>query len=167
MGRYFVIAIVVVVLIGATLGIMWSAGHGFGMQQAIEFFPYDDHVKLDDGRTIRSSGVLVRVNERESVLSDRQMAALMVSTMQMYPVQCSGENWEIGIRRPLPRGGEERYSFYTSIYETGGPGSWIEYGRWINGEYTVIDSYRTEWKEVAAIAGGEQVGFRIKVQEAG
>jgi hypothetical protein len=166
MRRFIVIPLVVVAMIGAALAILWSADRGFGMQQAIEFFPYDDQVKQDDGSVIRSSGVLVRVNEREAVGSDRQIAALMVSTRQMYPTQCSGDNWEIGIRRPLPGagGGEERYSFYHSIYEQGGAGSWIEYGRWIDGEYTVIDSYRAEWTEVAKVAGGEQPGFRIRME---
>ena len=157
-----VIALSITVLIACAFGIAWVGSRGYGMRQAMEFFPYSDQIKADDGRVIRSSGVVVRVNQRGALPSDHDMAALMVTVMQMYPSECSGDNWEIAVRRPLPDGGEERYSFYSARYETGGPGSWIEYGRWTNGTYTVLDSYRATWDEVARIADGRQQGFRIE-----
>jgi hypothetical protein len=165
MQRPLLIALLVVVLIVCTFGFAWLASRGFGMRQAIEFFPYSDQVKADDGTIIRSSGVVVLVNERGAMPSDQDIAGLMVSVKQMYPKECSGENWEIDVRRPLPNGEEERYSFYSSNYETGGPGSWIEYGRWTNDVYTVLDNYRAGWDEVAKIAEGKQQGFKIDLKQ--
>jgi hypothetical protein len=144
-----------VVILAAVAGIMWVAGSGLGMRQAVEFFPYDEEVALDDGRTIRSSGVIVVINDREAFPDDRAMANLMLVAHEMYPRECSGENWEVAVRRPLPNGDEEKYSFYSSIYEVGEPGSWIELGRWTNGGYEVISSYAAEWGEIRLIARAE------------
>jgi hypothetical protein len=165
MRRPLLIALSALVLIVGTFGFLWLSSRGFGMRQAIEFFPYNDQVKADDGTIIRSSGVVVRVNERGALPSDRDMAGLMITVKQMYPNECSGDNWEIDVRRPLPNGEEERYSFYSAKYETGGPGSWIEYGRWTNDVYTVLDNNKAGWDEVARIAQGKQQGFRINMNQ--
>jgi hypothetical protein len=151
---------IVLLVIGAVFGIYWSGSLGFGMRQAVEFFPYDEETTLDSGATIRSSGVMVLVNRWEAAQTDQDMANLMLSAEKMYPSECSGNNWEVAIRRPNPSGGEEKYSFYFSIYETGGAGSWIEYGKWVNDQYAVIKSYRADWLEIAQIATG-QAFFQI------
>jgi hypothetical protein len=166
MRQSIVIAVSVILLIASALGISWVAARGFGMRQSIEFFPYSDQVKADNGQNITSSGVVVRVNEREAYPTDHDMAALMVSVRQMYPSECSSDNWEISIRRPLPDGEEEKYSFYSDKYDIGGPGSWIEYGRWTDGGvYTVLDSYPSTWDEVGRVADGRQEAFKIEVTQ--
>jgi len=163
MKRGLLIVLVALALVPTAFLILWAASLDFGMRQSVEFFPYDDTIPLDDGTTIRSSGVVVVVNKRDAFPNDRAMAALMMTVKQLYSSECSGDNWEIAIRRPLPDRGEEKYSFYTSAYEVGGPGTWIEYGRWTDGVYTVIDSYSTQWEEVDKIAQGRQDGFRVEV----
>jgi hypothetical protein len=164
MRRVFVNVLTAIALALAASAIFWAAGRDFGMREASEFYPYDQTVKTDTGRTVRSSGVVVLINEREAFSTDREIAALMMSAKEMYPTDCSGPNWEIAIRRPLPDGGEEKYSFYSSIYEIGGPGSWIEYGRWTDGVYTVIYSYPADWDEVVQIADGRSPGFTVEAR---
>jgi hypothetical protein len=143
------------ILAGATFGIFWSASRDFGTQQAVEFFPYISEIEIDDSRTIRSSGVVVRINEFEAAPDDRSMATFMTSAKRMYPDECTGENWEIAVRRPNPDGGEEKYSYSWSVYETEGPGSWVEYGKWVDDLYVVIESYPADWSEITSIAHGD------------
>jgi len=161
--RYVYGTLLVLVLTGATFAIFWSASHDFGTRQAVEFFPYVSEIELDESHAIRSSGVVVRINEYEAAPDDRTMAMYMTSAKEMYPDECSGENWEVVVRRPNPDGGEEKYSYSYSIYETGGPGSWVEYGRWEDDMYVVIDSYPADWNEIADIAHGDGV-FLVKAE---
>ena len=163
MKQGLLIVLVALALVPTAFVILWAASLDFGMRQSVEFFPYDDLIPLDDGTTVRSSGVVANVNMRDAFPNDRAMAALMVTVKRLFPTECSGDNWEIAVRRPLPDGTEEKYSFYKSAYEVGGPGSWIEYGRWTAGVYTVIDSYSAQWDEVDKIAQGQQDGFRVEV----
>jgi hypothetical protein len=148
------IIIAAILVIGSVFGIVWAGANGFGMRQAVEFFPYDDQVQLDDGRAIRSSGVVVRLNHREIAPTDGEVARLMLSAHDMYPDECSGANWEIAVRRPRREGGEEMYRFYFSIYETE-PGSWIEVGRWEGDRYIVVESRPSDWPEITRISHGE------------
>ncbi len=161
--RPLVITAVVIVLIASVFGIVWAGANGFGTRQAVEFFPYDEQIDLGDGRTIRSSGVVVRLNQWEVAPTDQELAGLMVATRRMYPIECSGENWEIAIRRPSPDGWEEKYSYMFSIYETGEPTSRIEYGRWVDDQYVVEQSYRAEWSAIAEISNGTEV-FQVRVE---
>lgn len=154
---------IVVCIIAATLTFLWLSEHNFGMRQSVEFFPYDDTVTLTDGSTIRSSGVVIIINDRDSFPSDRDMAVLMLAARESYPSECSGENWEISVRRPLPGGMEERYSYTFSLLSAPSPVSRIEYGRWLEGTYTVIDSYDADWSEVEKVARGETEGFAVEV----
>jgi len=162
--RGLVIAGTVLLVTAAVAGILWAGSHGFGMRQAIEFFPKDERIELDDGTIIRSSGVVVRINDPAACPDDRSMASLMLAAREMYPTECSGENWEVAVRRPLPGAGEEKYSCHSSIYDSGGPGPWIEYGRWTDDGYVVLESYQADWSEIGLIAMGEQRGFRTEVE---
>ena len=148
---------VVILLTGAVFGIFWSGSQGFGAHQAVEFFPYDEEVALDTGETIRSSGVTVLVNHFEAAPTDQDMANLMQAAYRMYPKQCSGYNWEIAVRRPNPDGSEEKYSYSASIYEIGGPGSWIEIGYWTNEHYVITESHESNWEEIDRIARGNGI----------
>jgi len=171
--KYIVSILVGILLIGAVFGILWSASNDFGQRQAVEFFPYSDEITLDDGSVIRSSGVTIKVNHLQSVSSDQEMAALMVAAMGMYPDECSGENYEVAVRRPGPDGAEEKYSYTFSVYDTLGTltlnsnspvaASRIEYGRWIDDHYTVLETYDAEWSEIARIASG-QSNFQIQFE---
>ncbi len=161
--RFLYSTIAVLILIGAVFGILWAGQHDFGQRQSMEFFPYEDEITLDDGTTLRSSGVMVRVNHWEAAQNDQAMATLMIAANNMYPEECSGENYEIAVRRPNPDGGEEKYSFTFSIYENDGAGSWIEYGRWVNDRYVVMESYNAEWIEIINIAQGRAT-FQIQVE---
>lgn len=162
--RALPVAGIVVLVTAAIAGILWAGSRGFGMRQAIEFFPYDRQIELDDGTVIRSSGVVVRVNDHEAVPDDRAMAGLMLAAREMYPDECSGENWEVAVRRPLPGIGEEKYSCHSSIYDSAGPGPWIEYGRWVDDTYVVLDSYQAQWSEIGMIATGDLLGFSIRIE---
>ncbi|MCX6645254.1 MAG: hypothetical protein NTY09_02685, partial [bacterium] len=128
--RFAIITGLVILSIAAVVGITWAGSRDFGARQAVEFFPYDDEVTLENGQVIRASGVTVLVNEYEAASTDQDMANLMQAAYKMYPTNCSGYNWEVAVRRPNPDGGEEKYSYSVSYYEIGGPGSWIEIGYW-------------------------------------
>ena len=161
--RAVIITLISLIVVAAVFGIFWTGSQGFGMRQAVEFFPYDDEFELDDETIIRSSGVVVLINEYEAAPSDQEMATLMVSAFRMYPEECSGENWEIAVRRPNPDGGEEKYSFSYSIYEISGPGSRIEYGCWEGSHYVVIESYPADWPEIDSIAQGNGT-FHVRAE---
>ncbi len=161
--KYVYGTLLALILAGATFGIFWSASRDFGTRQAVEFFPYISEIELDDSHTIRSSGVVVRINEYEAAPDDRSMAMYMTSAKRMYPDECSGENWEVAVRRPNPDGGEEKYSYSWSVYETEGPGSRVEYGRWENDLYVVIESYPADWSEITNIAHGDGA-FLIRME---
>ena len=157
--------LVAVLLIGAVSGIFWSGMHDFGQRQSVEFFPYSDEIELDDGTVLRSSGVMIRVNVYESAPTDQVMATLMVAAKKLYPDECSGENFEIAVRRPNPDGGEEKYSYSFSIYEVEGPASWIEYGSWKDDLYVVREAYKADWSEIDNIAHGIST-FQIRIENA-
>ena len=170
--KYLVGISVAILIILSVFGILWSAKEGFGQRQSVEFFPYDDEVTLDDGRVIRSSGVVIRVDYYESARSDQEMANLMVAARRMYPEECSGDNYEIAVRRPGPGGAEEKYSYSFSVYDAIGTLEYpdnqgiqrgrIEYGRWIEDQYTVIESYGADWDEIDKIARG-QASFQVAI----
>jgi len=152
---------VAVLLFLVLAGLYWASSKDYGLRQAVEFMPYDEVVTLDDGSRIFSSGVVIRLNERGAAPTDREMASLMLSAMEMYPYECSGDNWEVAVRRPVGDGSEEKYSYYYSVYDMtysdiSSPVSMIEYGRWEGQQYVVINSYDARWDEIAGIADGRE-----------
>jgi hypothetical protein len=161
--RIAIVTGLIILSIGAIFAIMWVSENGFGARQAVEFFPYDDQVTLENGETIRASGVTVLVNDYLVAPNDQDMANLMQAAYRMYPDNCTGNNWEIAVRRPNPDGGEEKYSYSFSTYEIGGPGSWIEIGYWTDDHYVVRQSYEANWQGIGKIAQG-QGHFGIEVE---
>lgn len=161
--RFAIVTGLVILLICAVFAITWAGSNDFGTRQAVEFFPYDDEITLDNGEVIRSSGVMVRVNEYMAASTDQEMANLMQAAFEMYPDECSGYNWEVAVRRPNPDGGEEKYSYSVSYYEIGGPGTWIEIGYWIDDHYVIRESYESDWRVIDEIAQGHAF-FRIAVE---
>jgi hypothetical protein len=161
--RFAIITLLIVLLVGAVVAITWAGTKDFGTRQAVEFFPYDDQVTLETGEVIRASGVTVLVNEYEAASNDQDMANLMQAACRMYPEECSGNNWEVSVRRPNPDGGEEKYSYSVSNYEIGGPGSWIEIGYWAGDNYVVRESYRADWNGIGEIARGKAL-FNIEIE---
>jgi len=163
--RSLYVIVGVLVLIAAAFGIFWAAGHDFGTLQSAEFFPYDYQFVSETGETIRSSGAVVRVNYLEAASTDRAMANFMVAAQKMYPAECSGDNWEIAVRRPTPDGSEEKYSFSHYLPEGSTvPDERIEYGCWTNDMYVVKKSYEADWSEIARIAQGK-AAFQIQVEQ--
>ena len=147
--RATVIIAVVIVLTLAVFGIFWAGAYDFGMRQAVEFFPYINEIELE-GATIRSSGVVVRVNDRAAASTDREVAILMRTAREMYPDECSGENWEVALRRPGDDGMEERFSFqFTVLTEDGEPRTTLEVGHYTNGHYVIDSSREATWEEIA------------------
>ncbi|MFH1676547.1 MAG: hypothetical protein ABIC40_05935 [bacterium] len=149
----------VVMVTLAVFGIFWAAGKDFGMRQAIEFLPYSSDFKLDNGTSARSGGVTVEVNEYGAAPDERAVAVLMLEAYKLYPKECSADNWEIAVRRKMQNGGDEKFSFYSYTYETGGPGSRIEYGYWTDEGYVVGYSYSAGLERIKDIAGGKVKGF--------
>jgi len=143
----------------AALGILWVAGKDFGMRQAVEFLPYSSNFTLDNGTVASSGGVTIEVNEYGAAPDERAIAVLMIEAYKLYPKECSTDNWEIAVRRKMENGSEEKFSFYSYTYETGGPGSRIEYGYWTDEGYVVKYSYAATWERIAEIADGSVKGF--------
>lgn len=154
MNRSLVLFLAAVILSTSAFGIVWSAKNNFGMLQAVEFHPYKGEFKLQDGSSVQSSGVVIRINTEGTFASDREIANLMVSCKRMYPVECSGNNWEICVIRPAKDAIEEQFRYYYTTYELGGPCSWLEYGIRTNKGYSVIESRKTIWEEIIKVSQG-------------
>jgi hypothetical protein len=146
--RVTAIIAVAIVLTLAVFGIFWAGAYDFGMRQAVEFFPYVNQIELE-GQTIRSSGVVVRVNDRAAASTDRDVAILMRTAREMYPDECSGENWEVAVRRPGIDGTEERFSFrFTVLTPDGEPQTTLEVGHYLGGHYVIDSSRPAGWEDV-------------------
>lgn len=152
------IIIAVAVLLTATVfGIFWAGAHDFGMRQAVEFFPYINEIELE-GETIRSSGVVVRVNDRGAASTYGEVAILMRTAREMYPDECSGENWEVALRRPGDGGTEERFSFqFTVLTDDGEPETTLEVGHYTDGHYVIDSRTETSWEELEEAINPAQV----------